>query len=95
MAVLEALASATAVLLSPGCHFPEVETAGVGSIVPSDPEALAEGLAALLTNPETLRVMGDRARDYVARNFSWDQIVDQLLDIYSEGIEGNKIRRNE
>ena len=32
MAVLEALASGTPVLLSPGCHFPEVEQAGAGRI---------------------------------------------------------------
>ena len=33
MAVLEALANSTAVLLSPGCHFPEVERAGAGRVV--------------------------------------------------------------
>ena len=50
MAVLETIASSTAVLLSPGCHFPEVETAGAGRIVPQDPAALAAALEACSAN---------------------------------------------
>src|SRR5581483_10384580 len=41
MAILEALANATAVVLSPGCHFPEAEAAGAGVIAPRDEEAIA------------------------------------------------------
>ena len=45
LAVLEALASSTAVVLSPGCHFPEVKAAGAGEIVAAEPEALAAALS--------------------------------------------------
>jgi glycosyltransferase involved in cell wall biosynthesis len=94
MAVLEAMASATPVLLSPGCNFPEVEAAGVGRVVQPEPEALADELANLLAEPGNLRAMGARARDFVARHYSWDRIIDQLLDAYAEGIERNTKRRN-
>jgi len=36
IAVLEALANSTAVLLSPACHFPEVEKVGAGCVVAPD-----------------------------------------------------------
>jgi glycosyltransferase involved in cell wall biosynthesis len=45
MAVLEALASGTTALLSPGCHFPEVEAAGAGRVVSTQPTALAGALS--------------------------------------------------
>jgi glycosyltransferase involved in cell wall biosynthesis len=92
MAVLEAMASATAVLLSPGCHFPEAESVGAGRIVAPDPEALAEGLGSFLANPERLKAMGEKARAFVANHYSWEPIVDQLLDVYTEGIERNRKR---
>ena len=90
MAVLEALASATPVLLSPGCHFPEVEAVGAGRIVTPDLETLAGALADLLVEPGRLREMGCRAREFVAREYSWDHVADRLLDVYREGLERSK-----
>jgi glycosyltransferase involved in cell wall biosynthesis len=92
IAVLEALANSTAVLLSPGCHFPEVETAGVGRISQSDPVTLSRALADLLGSPEKLKEMGSKGRDFVSRHYSWDAITELLLEAYSEGIERNKLR---
>src|SRR5689334_16943283 len=60
MAVLEALASGTAVLLSPGCNFPEVAPAGVGRISDPSPTPLAQALAEMLADPDALRAMGKK-----------------------------------
>jgi len=87
MAVLEALASATAVLLSPGCHFPQVEAAAAGRVVAPSPDALAQALADLLSEPARLRAMGERGREYVARSYTWDAVVTQLEEVYREGVE--------
>jgi glycosyltransferase involved in cell wall biosynthesis len=91
MAVLEAMASNTAVLISPGCHFSEVEKVGAGYVVPPEPEALAKAMTDLLKNPEKLEEMGRKGRDFVLRHHSWDTITDQLIGAYLEGIERNKL----
>ncbi len=93
MAVLEALANSTAVLLSPQCHFPEVENVGAGRVVTSDPESISMAIADLLNNPEELKKMGIRGRNLVSRHYSWDTITDQLIDAYNEGIERNVSNR--
>jgi glycosyltransferase involved in cell wall biosynthesis len=82
MAVLEALASGTAVLLSPGCHFPGVERAGAGKIAAPDPDSLAATLTEILTQPDRLQIMGECGRDLVSRDYSWDRITAQLIDAY-------------
>jgi glycosyltransferase involved in cell wall biosynthesis len=87
IAVLEALASATAVLLSPGCHFPEAEAAGAGWIVEATAEALADRLSALLAQPGLLREMGTRGRELVLRSYSWERVVNRLEDVYREGLD--------
>lgn len=83
MAVLEALASATAVMLSPGCHFPEVDQAGAGVTVEADPQAMAVTLAQLLGGPARLRAMGEAGRRLVAEHYTWDVITDRLIDLYA------------
>jgi len=93
MAVLEALANATAVLLSPGCHFPEVEKAGAGRVVKPEADALSKALVDLLENPEKLEKMGQKGRDFVSQHYSWDTITDQLIEAYLEGIERNSSNR--
>ncbi len=87
MAVLEALASGTPVLLSPGCHFPEVETAGVGRVAPPDLDSLAAALAELLAQPAELSRMSKACVGFVREGYSWEHILDRLLDVYEEGIE--------
>ncbi len=82
VAVLEALAAGTPVLLSPHCNFPEVEPAGAGLVVAVDASAVAEGMATLLADPERLQRMGAAGKALVAERYSWDVIVDRLVDFY-------------
>jgi glycosyltransferase involved in cell wall biosynthesis len=90
MAVLEALASATPVLLSPRCYFPAVEAAGAGRVVPVDADAIARGLAELLARPEQLARMGQAGLELVRRNYSWEQVAKRLTAVYQEGIERHR-----
>jgi glycosyltransferase involved in cell wall biosynthesis len=86
MAVLEAMANKTAVLISPGCHFPAVETANAGRIVPSAVEELADALASLLDDKERLREMGENGYQLVKAEYDWDKIVESLISAYEDGI---------
>jgi len=90
VAVLEALASATAVLLSPGCHFPEVEAAGAGRVVAATPGALADALSDLLSDTARLDAMGQRGPTLVVRDYSWDAVVNRLESVYCDGVERNR-----
>lgn len=89
MAVLEALASGTAVVLSPGCHFPEAEIAGAAKIAAPDPDSLAAALAQLLGQPDCLKLMGESGYNLVTHEYSWDRITEQLIEAYSAGINKN------
>lgn len=86
IAVLEALASATPVLISPRCHFPEVVAAGAGEVSATDVPTLARALFTLLSDRARLRAMGKSGRSLVTRHYTWDRVVDLLLDTYQEGL---------
>jgi glycosyltransferase involved in cell wall biosynthesis len=86
MAALEALAARTAVMLSPGCNFPEVDAAGAGVTVPADAGAMADALASLLGDPDRLGAMGRAGRALVEASYSWDAITDRLLAVYERAI---------
>jgi glycosyltransferase involved in cell wall biosynthesis len=86
MAVLEAMASRTAVLLSPGCHFPDVESEGAGLIADSSPAVLASTLATLLGDKERLTKMGRAGANLVASRYGVDRMVKLTLDTYEEGL---------
>ena len=86
MAVLEALANNTAVMLSPGCHFPEVEKAGAGVVVETDAARMATALRGLLRDPVRLRAMGEAGKRLVQEQYSWDAITDRLIEVYERAI---------
>ena len=90
MAVLEAMASKTAVLLSPGCHFDVVETMGAGKVVPKDSDSISAALSDLLSDNDRLKKMGIAGFELVKREYGWDRIVERLLFVYERGIRERK-----
>lgn len=87
MAILEALASSTPVMISPGCNFPEVESSHAGVVIDNELDKIAESLVKLLSNPEKLQSMGNNGYYLVQQNYTWDRISDEIIDVYKEGIE--------
>lgn len=92
MAVLEALGSATAVLLSPGCHFPEVVAAGAGCIAERDAASTAIALRSLLGDREALRTMGRNGRALVEARYTWTSITESMLATYDEVCSSTSVR---
>jgi glycosyltransferase involved in cell wall biosynthesis len=85
-AVLEALASGTAVCLSPGCHFDEVEDAGCGRVVPNDVNLIAQVMLEMLADRQQLAAMGRAARALVEKKYDWELVTNQMIDVYEEGL---------
>ena len=80
---LEAMASGTPVVTSNVSSLPEVAGDAAVLVDPYDPAAIADGIQRVLTD-ETLRA--DLVRKGLARakQFSWDQSVRRIREIYTE-----------
>ncbi len=50
----------------------------------NDPAALASAMRKMMDDPETARLMGERARRYVEKEFNDDTFYKQLINIYRE-----------
>ena len=82
MAALEAMAAGLPVLLSPGCHLDEVEDAVAGHVVEATVDAFAEKLRLHLTDRDSCRQMGERARQLANERYSWGVIAERLEEVY-------------
>lgn len=87
IAILEAMAHGTPVMVSPECGFPSIDRVGAGVTVARDVASIADGLDRLLGDPEGLRKMGIAARQEVVEHYSWDRITEQLIEVYQDGID--------
>jgi len=90
--LLEAMAAGLPIVASKvGGIVDVVEDGKTGLLVPPrNPEALADALERLLSNPTMLDEMGDEGR-MRAPAYSWDQLSPRILDVYREAIaEGRR-----
>jgi glycosyltransferase involved in cell wall biosynthesis len=85
MAVAEALACGTPVVVSRNCPWKIVEERGAGHWVENTPERVAEALLDVLTNPERARRMGEAARG-VANEFGWKSITQRMIEAYERAV---------
>lgn len=92
MAILEALATRTAVLITRGCHFDQIESTGAGKVVSATSDAIAEALREMLADRAGLRRMGERGLELVEEKYSWDHVADLLVGVYKEGVERHRSR---
>lgn len=84
LVLLEALAQGTPVVASRVGGIPEFVPDGqAGRLVPpGDESALAAGLAELWNDPDLRRRLGEFGRTQVVPRYTWDRVVDQLLELY-------------
>jgi glycosyltransferase involved in cell wall biosynthesis len=83
VAVLEAMAHAVPVVLTPGVALhQEVEAAGCGLVVPPDRDSLAAAIQSIITQPDLARAMGQAGVDLVRRRYSLDVEGRQLEAAY-------------
>jgi glycosyltransferase involved in cell wall biosynthesis len=68
--------------VSDACHFPEVAEQRCGFVVPLDPAATADKMAALLEDPGEAAAMGRRGRRLVLERFTWPRVAEQMSMAY-------------
>jgi mannosyltransferase len=73
--------------------FPElIEPGKTGQLVsPNDPGDLAVAIIATLRDPAARKSMGDAAKQFVQRIFTWSAAGDSLLSLYANAIEHRKL----
>jgi len=82
VAILEAMACGTPVVISESCHFPEVGEAGAGLAVPLDAEAVARALLRVLSEPGEAARMGQAGRKLTFERYLWSEIAELSIDAY-------------
>ena len=83
MTVAESMAAATPVLTTTGTPWRDLDERRCGFSVAPTVSGLRDGLEQALQTPaDELREMGARGRDWMAREFSWQQIASRTAALY-------------
>ena len=86
VAITEALGCGAPVVISEGCHFPEVAQAGAGEVVHLDSQELAQALIRVLSDQDLRRRMGQAGRRLVTSRYTWPKIAQQTIDVYGQAL---------
>lgn len=90
MAITEALACGSPVVITDHCHFPEVAGSGAGRVVPLDAPAVAGALEEVLLDPALCESMGQAGRNMVQQSYTWPAIAERFDAAFAaNGITGS------
>lgn len=82
LSVLEGMAAGLPCIITTGCNFPEAAAAEAAYVVPTQSEAIAQLLTQCLSQPDVAKGVGDRARQFIFENYTWDQAAQKLIREY-------------
>jgi glycosyltransferase involved in cell wall biosynthesis len=83
--VIEGMAYGAPVVLTPGVPIhAQVAASQAGIVVERAPLPLADGLRAILANPDGATTMGRNGRALVEREYSWHVVAERLERVYLE-----------
>jgi len=91
MSVLEAMASGLPCVITTGCNFPEAGTANAAYVVNIDAEEIADALIKCLKDPDQSKAIGDRARQLILKEYTWDQVASKLVQVYESILQKQPI----
>ena len=85
MSVVEAMACGLPVIITSrvGIHK-EVSSAGAGLVVEPDAAQLTAAMETLLSNPDSGRKMGEKARLLVNERFGLDAVAERMIEMYAD-----------
>ncbi|MBE9049472.1 glycosyltransferase [Nostocales cyanobacterium LEGE 11386] len=84
ISVLEGMAAGLPCVITTGCNFPEAAAAEVASVVDINADQIANALIDLLKQPLQAKEMGDRARQFILENYTWDSVAAKMLSVYQD-----------
>jgi glycosyltransferase involved in cell wall biosynthesis len=83
LTVAEALAAGTPAISTKGAPWSGLQSEGCGWWIDHGVEALAATLAHAMASPRAaLKAMGNKGRQWMVRDFSWDRLAHDMLDVY-------------
>ena len=82
IAITEALATGTPVVITEACHFPGVALAGAGAVTSLDPVDIAEAIIGILADTPLAETMGANGRRLVFENYTWPRIAELTIGLY-------------
>lgn len=84
VSVLEAMNAGLPCVITPACHFGRAVEANAAVAVPvEDAPALATAVGKLLDDPTRSAEMGERARDLVSHEYTWEAVTLRHLAMYT------------
>jgi glycosyltransferase involved in cell wall biosynthesis len=91
MSVLEGMASGLPCVITTGCNFSEAAQAQAAYVVDINAEAIANALRECLQHPQRAKEMGDRARQLILEQYTWDKIAAKMVEIYQAILNGQDL----
>jgi glycosyltransferase involved in cell wall biosynthesis len=92
IAVLEALVVGTPVLITPGVGLASVvKDQNIGYVPELDIDAIINALERHLADPDSSKVMGDPARQFILENYNCDKITTDLIRVYQAIVDRKPI----
>jgi glycosyltransferase involved in cell wall biosynthesis len=79
--LIEACACGTPVIVTPECGIADL-VKNFGCVVERDAGELCTAMCQLLSNEKNRRNLGQKGRQFVARELSWDKIIIRIEEIY-------------
>ena len=90
VAVLEALAAGLPVVVTPGVALASVvEQHQLGYVPELDIGAIAAAIQDYLNYPQAAKEMGDRARQLIFEQYTWERIAARLIEVYTSVIHND------
>lgn len=81
--VVEAMAAGCPVIVTPEVGAADiVRESGAGAVLNGNSAALSKGIRSLIADPDALRLMGQRGRDFARQRLGWNTIASQIEEAY-------------
>ena len=86
MSIAEAMGAATPVLVSEGCHFPEIAARDAGLVVPLTVPDLAQGIRRYCADPDRTLQIGLRGQQMILGDYTWPSIAGRMSEAYTHTV---------